>query len=810
MGYRFLFLLLFVVSTTVTFRAHSMPMVGINGAACAFDTISDAIAAASSDDIIYVSAGVYLEQPGLVDKSLRFEASDTDCGPRALLPLEPDVSITAFGGLGSLFRLDSASESPITVSFVGFTFSNAIGEDGGLMEVLNADVTVELSLFTLGSATNGGCVFVAGGTLQVSTSRFFQCRATGDGGAAYVLNGGLTVLGTTFESNSAASGGAIYVSNTAPGNQTLSISSAMFQDNGATLTGGALAIRSSNTIMDTGQISQSTFSNNQAVAQGGAISLFRWGQMMLENVTIDGNRTTGDSTVSLGGGGIEAVESSMHLSNVMLTNNRTEIQGGGMRVISDPLVEVVGGEISGNQAALGAGIIANSTDLRLSGTTMMDNMATGNGGGLAAFFSDLSVSQGHFLDNDAGRAGGGVYLRTSNGLFDNSQFVGNSAATGGGLSILADSSLTVRATSTGTTPCRSAELPIGEYCSHFRDNSATTNGGAISIERSAFSTTSSTVLIDTTAFTGNFAPAHGTHLYATAVDGPALDMDDVVTIRNAIAQRGEFVSGGIDYPEAIYLGERTQLTLDSTTVATNPGPALLAEGPDSRLTLRNTILWDNVGESFASETEIAISTSCAFSEAEQINSRDLGEEIDPQFIDDPSRGGLRLDPLVSPLVDACFTGPAEDLDGFGRAAGAGYEPGAFEIEGEDVQLLAVTPVTGLTTDEGGASDIITVSLRKAPLEEVTLAVVAQHPAEALVDQSELLFTPETWDQPQELIVSGIDDSANDGDQTFEIVIGPGASDDSVFENSDMVVVSGINADNDGESTVDEIFADGFE
>ena len=168
-------------------------------------------------------------------------------------------------------------------------------------------------------------------------------------------------------------------------------------------------------------------------------------------------------------------------------------------------------------------------------------------------------------------------------------------------------------------------------------------------------------------------------------------------------------------------------------------------------------------------------------------------------------------PVTSPLIDSCLDGPVDDLDGGGRPAGAGWEPGPFEVAALDqVALLIAEPTAGLVTTEGGGSAQFNVMLAKAPIATVDVPIASDDSTEGSVAQAQLSFTPENWDQAQTVIVTGVDDAVVDGDVAYSILLGPTQSADSAYDSLSTDVLA-TNSDDDVDPPTEElIFADGFE
>lgn len=791
--------------------ALAMPRVGVDGAACAYDTIGDAIGAASSGDTIYISPGDYFEQPGLVDISLDFRVGTPDCAASnsVLIPVEPIVTITAFGGSGGLFAIDSTTAKPIDVTFTGIRFSNAISDEGGLISIGNASVQIAFSVLTLGTAERGGCVFVDGGALALNRSVLEDCAATMSGGGAYVRSGRLTVFRSDVLSNNAERGGAIYVSTSGEDTSELAISESEFSDNEAADAGGAIAVDGSTSGIESLEIADSLFTNNRAGSYGGALYSLSADSLDVLRSDFSANAVTSGTLIANGGGAIHLISTSpVQLADAKFTDNASTGQGGAVMARGLSTVQILDGRFENNEARSGGGIYANEGTLSAQDTVFQGNDALdGNGGGIARINGEMTLTRVIIEQNSAFSQGGGIAAFRVSGWIDNSRVIGNSANTGGGMAIIESLGLAIRSVATGDGACRGSDLSANAYCSEFRDNTAT-RGGAIAILRSNKSFAATSVLVEGTAMIGNGASSAGRHVYATDGGSNTRTQDNVVELRNLLVTRGQFVTAGIPYAAAIYVGERIDLRLNSVTAAALPGAAIRAEGPDTELRLTNTLLWDNADPSIASQSGTTVSRQCAYSEPEVLGSRNLGSNVDPVFFDDPDRGKYRLDPLASPLIGVCESGPVDDLDGVAR--GAGWEPGAFEVGSEPPQLISASPAANLLTGEDGSSDVVSVVLAKPPLGEVSIPVVSSRPDEAVPDSAVLLFDAEDWDQAQNIGVSGVDDDTNDGDQAFQVRIGPSVSDDPAYSGLDAIVVHGINKDDDESGPTDLIFSNGFQ
>jgi len=121
--------------------------------------------------------------------------------------------------------------------------------------------------------------------------------------------------------------------------------------------------------------------------------------------------------------------------------------------------------------------------------------------------------------------------------------------------------------------------------------------------------------------------------------------------------------------------------------------------------------------------------------------------------------------------------------------------------------VTVGPSVGLVTSEDGTSTNFNVVLDIPPTADVTIPVSSSDSNEGVVSTSSLTFTPANWNVPQTVVVTGVDDTAIDGDKSYSIVLGPATSTDPAYDGLDANDLSVTNADNDQPLVM---FSDSFE
>ena len=577
-----LFVFIFVFSTlgwmisAETTRASQLfPTVGINGEICEFNTIRDAIDAATDGDKIYVGVGNYFEQLGVISKTLTFLPANiptmTDGGCKSELTTATSSSIQVLGdGVnvadGGIAHINNGA----TVTFRHMQFRNttATAERGGIFAVTGNESELILDDVNVldGTATEDGggihvsCNFAATCTLRlINDSNVYRNTAAGNGGGIYLHDGTLYAtaanIGLTSNAtylNQATNGGGIYAFR---GDVTIDGNS-IVQRNEASGNGGGLYLDETELVLQ-----DSLIFDNKAIAgegNGGGIwfelSTFSTFQppvlidvTIAENVAlnngggiyqdvhyvgadIDYTITRGeirDNTAVNGEGGGAYLylsgESETTLNNVMVKSNFAHSDGGGIyaEMLSPATLTVSSGGILSNTAT------------------------TGYGGGIRGYRGTVSVSSAEIIGNKANLEGGGIYGWDTSVICSNSDFEKNSVMN-------EDNAISYGG---------AVSLELGDTSTYFncdfRENSSGGPGGAL------FDTGSVAILISSGVFEDNLADppgnftAFGGAIGATRTD--LIELDDV-TLRNNESKR----NGG-----AIGADNRTVLIVRNSDITRN-------------------------------------------------------------------------------------------------------------------------------------------------------------------------------------------------------------------------------------------------
>jgi hypothetical protein len=121
------------------------------------------------------------------------------------------------------------------------------------------------------------------------------------------------------------------------------------------------------------------------------------------------------------------------------------------------------------------------------------------------------------------------------------------------------------------------------------------------------------------------------------------------------------------------------------------------------------------------------------------------------------------------VTDLTFSVVAADSDA-GYAAIPPKKIPVTTIDDDDPPGLIIGQSGDTRVSEAGTSDVFTVELTTQPATDVVLTVMSGDQGEVRVTPSTLIFRRSNWNVPQTVTVTGVDDSADDGDQVTPIRI----------------------------------------
>ena len=301
--------------------------------ACALQT---ALAAASSGNEIWVSAGTYYPTSG-TDRTATFSlksgvgvfggfvCTETVRGGRDwtahVTTLSGDIGTTGVNTDNSYHVVTASSTNAATV-LDGFTITKGYEPstdtgNGGGMYIVSGSPTLGHLVFSDNYAYyNGGGLFNSGGSPDLSHVTFRRNQGSTDaggrgGGGMYTISGAPNFSEVTFDRNT---GGGLFMITS-----TTTLNNVAFSNNQRSLPGGGMYVRGSNvTLINT------TFFSNTADLWGAAISIDH-SRVTLQHVTIF-SHTTGSDAAGLYAQGNSNV---LMESSLMWANNpiQTAIYG---------------------------------------------------------------------------------------------------------------------------------------------------------------------------------------------------------------------------------------------------------------------------------------------------------------------------------------------------------------------------------------------------------------------------------------------------------------------------------------------------
>ena len=289
------------------------------------------------------------------------------------------------------------------------------------------------------TGSNGGGVFVNGGTFAMYGGSLKNNKAQGrSGGAVSIENGKIYVYGGEMSGNSAVNGGAIHLA----GKTEAKITNIKLNNNTVTSMGGAI-FTETNAGME---IRNVEMAGNSAKNGGGIYvkgyrdnTTYPYFYTNIYDCDIHNNTATGD-----GGGmcldGANWDNQFINLYDCKVRDNSSDASGGGIFVKAYANVNMYGGLVTGNKAPNGGGIRLHTYAYFMvpnhNSTLCIKGNSAGTGGGISSNANWFTISGGCVIEeNTAENSGGGVYIgRTGSWLiFTNTTVTKNKAPLGGGI-----------------------------------------------------------------------------------------------------------------------------------------------------------------------------------------------------------------------------------------------------------------------------------------------------------------------------------------------------------------------------------------
>jgi uncharacterized repeat protein (TIGR01451 family) len=315
-----------------------------------------------------------------------------------------------------------------------------------------------------GGALSNGTSLMTGGSVTLQSVTLQNNVATSLGGAIFTANPPaapapslVTVRATTLRDNRAVDGGAIF---SRPNSNVDIRGGSVVNGNTASARGGALHISGALNVEDTtfssnaadaggaiytsgpSTIAGSTIRGNTAAQQGGGIVIFGAATLAMTGGAVSENVANGKWFAVGGGGGLAITDpaANVTLTGVAVSNNRAPSDGDGGGIFNRGTLAMVGGTIAGNTALSGAGLANGSGAfaggaVTLTNTIVENNEAVVFGGGLFTSsilpHGTISITGGAVRNNRARDAGG---IHSSGTLtITRATIANNTAAYAGGI-----------------------------------------------------------------------------------------------------------------------------------------------------------------------------------------------------------------------------------------------------------------------------------------------------------------------------------------------------------------------------------------
>ena len=662
-----------------------------------------------------------------------------------------------------------------------------------------------------GSATSGAGVLIDNGALAYLINDAISSNAATVRGGGVVVESATTEIsgGTVSNNTSDINGGGIYAS----GSAIVTISDAVISDNAAIFAGGGLYVHGTGTTvtLNDSDLSNNTLSN--AAGDGAGVFVYT-ASFAADNSTITDNtapRSGGglfidqsstvtlndsgvsDNTASPGGGGGVFIDgnSGLTITDSILSGNYGSNNGGGI-FANSATVDISGTTVSGNTTDYAGGGIRgqDSSDISLTGSTVSANTA-GSGGGLSLTgTSDVSLVNSTVSSNTAASTGGGLYSASGQATLTNTTFSDNTAGTaGGGLYITDSASGVVQLTNTIVANSIGGDCQAGTLVSFTSTGSLIEDGGfdcgtpALAVDPQLL------VLTDNGGLTETHMPQS---------DSPVVDSGDNTDCGTGKVvvndQRGEMRDDGLCDIGAVELQSATlQWSADAASINEDDGSVALTVS-------RTEFTGNAVSVDYTSADGTAISPDDYSADMNTLyfSIGDISESVSISINDDILAEGRES-------FDIVLSNPQTVPNG-DRARLGSKTTVTVTIDDDDPGIL-VQPVRGLQTTEAGGTDDFTMVLTSQPTADVIISISSGNTAEGTVSPSSLTFTSSNWDQPKNVVVTGVDDDIDDGDTEFTIKTGP-VSGATEYAGVNPADVTATNIDDDDAVSDDESSAGG--
>ncbi|HZY84357.1 MAG TPA: hypothetical protein VFE78_05975, partial [Gemmataceae bacterium] len=337
------------------------------------------------------------------------------------------------------------------------------------------------------------------------------------------------------------------------GNASLTLNNDVIANNAATADGGGVAMENTVSVPWTLTVNASVISGNHAGDAGGGIDTDGSGKVFINAGTV----ITGNSCVNQGGGvWLDAIQvgtvfqtATLSVTGATVSNNYAGGQGGGIGNAGNGAVTIAHSTLSGNTSLMTGGGFGdeNAQDtLAVTNSLFVSNSASIFGGGVSVAGPSATVSNSTFHDNLA-PSGGGVFADAGTALsLVGDLFAQNTGVMGGGgvsangpTTNISNSEFLDNFAGTGGGLLVGGTTFTGLGLT-FADNTSTGNGGAIELQSAGAGATQS--FLTNSTLTGNKALNANGGTRGGAIDMSLTTSGDLVLVNDTL--NGNFANTG--------------------------------------------------------------------------------------------------------------------------------------------------------------------------------------------------------------------------------------------------------------------------
>ena len=415
---------------------------------------------------------------------------------------------------------------------------------------------VHSALYSENTVTLSRCTLVnnkATSTYNTVTNSYVVRTASFDG----------SMTDCIVRDNYVSSMGAMAIGITIVGSSSNKVSNTKFMNNYATSTNGN-AFGAALQVL--GTVSNCTFEYNQANSDvnnshAGALC-FRPGSTVY-NCTFIGNIAYRGAATTFHASG--------ELKDCIFINNTATGFGGAISTGYDGTtgqkVKISNSYFEGNAAPIGGAITTHGNDITVDNSTFISNKAADDGGAVYVVDDGITVLNSNFGNNSAKNHAGAIYVKGNNVKIQNATFVNNSAhfegavrVEGNYVNVLNATFIGNKAISDGVSKSQAGALGISGNnvnidSSYFANNTVEGDAGAIGVKGSHIKVTNSQFYSNhANPFNNDLNTGLGGAIYTignnvtydnaifrynTAVNGSALFVDGVASLKNIVFYRNQ-------------------------------------------------------------------------------------------------------------------------------------------------------------------------------------------------------------------------------------------------------------------------------